>query len=362
MSSATFIHDWVSPPGDTISDLLSERGLSLDEFAWRLGESPSFATELLHGRVAITEGIAEALTKLLGASMAFWLAREQNYRDDLRRFVQGQDPIASEKWLDEVSASELVSLGWVDQESASIDRTTACLRFFGVPNPRAWQSAYSDVLGTVAFRTSKSYPSHLGAVAAWLRQGEIMATSMRCKYWSASELFGSVEKIRSLTRERDPDKFIPTLQALCASAGVAVVVMRAPSKCRASGAVRTLARDRRLLLLSCRYKSDDHFWFTVFHEIGHLLLHPETPLIIEGEETISRKMEDEANAFAGDVLIPAEFRDAMQALPLDGRRVMRFAKNIGVSPGIVVGQMQNAGLLRPNQLNNLKQRYAWDNP
>jgi Zn-dependent peptidase ImmA (M78 family) len=112
-------------------------------------------------------------------------------------------------------------------------------------------------------------------------------------------------------------------------------------------------------MLSFRYVSDDHFWFTFFHEAGHLLLHDTKTLFLEGGDLCSGKEEQEANDFASNVLVAPEDQRAMRALPVDGRAVMRFARQIGVSPGIVVGQLQHLGIFTRRQLNNLRVRYSW---
>ncbi len=162
-----------------------------------------------------------------------------------------------------------------------------------------------------------------------------------------------------LTRKRDPKLFIPELKRRCAECGVAVVIVRAPTGCRASGATRFLSRDKALLLLSFRYLSDDHFWFTFFHEAGHLLLHGKSALFLEGPNMLSTKEEEEASGFAARTLIPSEFRPGLLDLGVDGRQVIRFARLVGVSPGVVVGQLQYLRRLSPRQLNNLKTRFRW---
>ncbi|HEU4689887.1 MAG TPA: ImmA/IrrE family metallo-endopeptidase, partial [Vicinamibacterales bacterium] len=166
----------------------------------------------------------------------------------------------------------------------------------------------------------------------------------------------------SLTRQKDPERFLPTLIRACAECGVALVVLRAPTGCRASGATRFLSPDKALLLLSFRYLSDDHFWFTFFHEAGHLILHGEEALFIEADEMLDSVQEDEANRFAGDVLIPPEFKAELGKLPLTHRDVIRFAVRAGVAPGIIVGQLQHQGRLPRNRLNGLKRRFRWSAP
>ncbi len=123
--------------------------------------------------------------------------------------------------------------------------------------------------------------------------------------------------------------------------------------------MRFLSLTRPMILLSFRYLSDDQFWFTFFHEAGHLVLHGDRCIFLEGDDTLSTEEEDEANAFAANVLIPPELQAEMLRLPLNGRAVMRFVRKVGISPGIVVGQLQHYGCFRRNQLNNLKRRYTW---
>lgn len=253
----------------------------------------------------------------------------------------------------------MIRFGWVDSGEGPSETAIAFLRFFGVATVDAWRQSYGNVLRSTSFRTSNAFTSEPGAVAAWLRKAELESASIRCAQWDPANFKKRLATIRKLTREKKLDTFIPMLKQYCAECGVAVAVVRAPNKCRASGAVRILARGRRLIALSFRFRSDDHFWFTFFHEAGHLLLHDE-PLIVDEEDMASAKEEEEANAFAADVLIPPEYRAAMRRLPVDGWAVMRFAKEIGVSPGIVVGQLQHIGRFGPKQLNNLKRRFSFE--
>jgi Zn-dependent peptidase ImmA (M78 family) len=114
-----------------------------------------------------------------------------------------------------------------------------------------------------------------------------------------------------------------------------------------------------MIVLSFRYRSDDQFWFTFFHEAGHLLLHGKKALFLEDDSDVTSSEEAEANEFAGRILIPEEFVPALMRLSTNAREVIRFAVKVGVSPGIVVGQLQHLGQIRPNRLNGLKRRYRW---
>lgn len=348
-----FLPDWVSPPGETINDILNERGQSIAEFAQSMGNSVDYAYQLLNGYVQITDTVANNLATLFGVSAVFWLKRESQFRDGLIRLAK------NEEWLKELPVSDLVKFKWIRNPTDTPDKIAACLDFFGVPTVADWREKYSGAARLAAFRASKSFDSAEASVLAWLRKGEIDGSVMECSNWNPEKMRAALPAIRSLTREKDPATFIPVLQKECAECGVAVVIARAPSGCRASGATRFISENKALLMLSFRHLSDDHFWFTFFHEVGHLLLHSKTALHLEGGDLCSGKEEQEADEFASDTLIAAEDWVVMKTLPVDGRAVMRFARHVGVSPGIIVGQLQHLGIFTHKQLNNLKVRYRW---
>lgn len=354
-SSHEFRPDWASAPGDTIADILGERDLSLIEFAQRMGHTPEHSRDLLQGRATITIGIARRLQQVLGGSVEFWVSRDFQFRQDIATLQ-----MADEEWLTELPVGDMIKFGWLKPVPHPSDEMAACLRFFDVPNVSVWHQAYATLKERAAFRTSPSFDSRPAAVAAWLRQGEIESEGIDCSPWNPRRFEETLPSIRPLTREKVPSRFIPELRKLCAASGVAVAFVRAPNGCQASGATRFLSKNKALLLLSFRYLSDDQFWFSFFHEAGHLLLHGENGFFLEGVESPETAEEREANEFAGRTLVPPEFQQTLLDLPVDGRKVIRFARRIGVSPGIVVGQLQHHGRFKHRQLNNLKRRFRWE--
>jgi HTH-type transcriptional regulator / antitoxin HigA len=353
-----FSPDWVSPPGTTIATILEERGATPSELARWIERSTDDVEDLLVGRAEVTADVARRLAGALGASEAFWARRELQYRADLARLQQEAALPESAAWLNEIPVKDIEGWGWLRPLANPAAAAVACLQFFGVPSVGAWREVYGDALAA-AYRTSPTYKSEPGAVAAWIRQGEIAASSIECGHWDPEGFQRELSALRELTREKDPEEFLPTLVRRCGAWGVAVVVLRAPKLCRASGVVRFISLRGPMILLSFRYLSDDQFWFTFFHEAGHLLLHGDRCVFLEGDDTLTTEEEDEANAFAANILIPPDYQAEMLRLPLDGKAVMRFARKAGVSPGIVVGQLQHHGRFRRSQLNKLKRRYTW---
>jgi HTH-type transcriptional regulator / antitoxin HigA len=360
-----FLPNWASPPGDTIRDILGERLISVPEFARLTNITPAQAIDLLEGRSTISVALARSLAQALGASIEFWMTRDLHYREDSERLYS-----AESQWLREIPVRDMARFGWLGKAPKPPEEAAACLAFFGQPSVAAWRAAYAGLNHMAAFRTSPSFDSAPGSVAAWLRKGEIEAARVECAPWDSTGFQQALYGLRALTKLSDPSRFLPKLQAECAAFGVAVVIVRSPSGCRASGVVRFLAAEKALLQLSFRYLSDDQLWFTFFHEAGHLLLHREKIVIlegtrgdscgiVEGADTLSPTDEAEADDFAQRVLIPSEFKMAFETARPTVREVVRLAVRLGISPGIVVGQLQHAGKLGHNQFNVLKRRYRW---
>lgn len=209
------------------------------------------------------------------------------------------------------------------------------------------------------FRKSPSFESDTGATLMWLRSGEIGADLVSTRTWSSGNLQDRLDAIRKLSKVKSPELFLPKLKELCAEAGVAVVAKKAPQGCRASGASRMVAPDKAMVLVSFRGLSDDKFWFTVFHEIGHLLLHGAKTFLDDDMDEIDES-ECEANEFAANCIVPRERAEDFERLDTRKEEVMRFGVSVGVSAGLIVGQMQHRRMIRTDQMNFLKRHWKWD--
>jgi HTH-type transcriptional regulator / antitoxin HigA len=349
---------WASPPGRTIRTRLDEIGLDVPEFADRLGTPADVALGLLDGRETITIDLARRLSSILGASPEFWVTRDCQYRDDLVR-------VETSQWLEEMPVREMARFGWIPPQSGWVARAEACLSFFGVKDLAQWRSAYEPVLAATRMRISAAVPSRPPAVAAWLRQATREAEAVATASWDATALRDSLGGVKALTWSKDPGIFVPRLRSLLAQAGVALVVLRALPGCPASGAALFLSPNRAMIAVSGRFLADDQFWFTVTHEIAHLLLHHPDHAILDDPSSpgvADTPEEQEANRFAAETLLPASIRAGVAARSLTARDVISVARAAGIAPGIVVGQLQFAGLIGYDQLNTLKRRYRWNGP
>jgi Zn-dependent peptidase ImmA (M78 family)/plasmid maintenance system antidote protein VapI len=359
MVDTSFQPDWFSKPGDTLLTLMEQKELTSENLALKLGCSNAVVRGLLAGTVAVDANLAAALSKHVGGTSKFWQVREAKYQHALSRAAEAVPTKSAADWVKRFPHSDMAKNGWIKQTRTRDELIKAYLAYFGVNNPAEWEDRYADFLKLTAFHRSQTFQSKVGPLSAWLRQGEIEAAQLQCAPWNPQALRKRLNEIRVFCKAKNPGYFLPRIRRICAEVGIAVVFVRAPSGCAASGATRFVSPNKAMVILSFRYLSDDHFWFTFFHEIGHLFLHKKNLTFIDGEESVQNNMEEEANDFSERVLIPENRRDELMDLKPERESIIRFAYSAGVSAGIVVGQLQHHNVIRQNQMNFLKRRFDW---
>lgn len=362
--SMPFAPDWVSPPGDTILDLLEEREWTQQQLADRLGYSLKHVNQLINAKVPLTEDAAIRLQSVLGAPLGFWLTREAQYRERVAIQEATERQTTMVPWLERFPVRELMDIDVLPKRRVDAKSKPGLvgelLSFFGVASPEQWESQYGRM--ELAFRRSREDQADVAAISAWLRMGERVAEKQDGPTYDETLLKSALVEIRKMTCQT-PQDFQPRMQRLLHEAGVAFVLVPALPRTHVSGVARWLNLRRPLIQLSLYGKQNDRFWFSFFHEAAHILLHSQQKKSVflddpsKGES--SSKDEKEANAWARDFLIAPSAAAALGELPKTKSAVTDYAHFIGVHPGIVVGRMQHDGLLDVKWLNDLKVSFAF---
>lgn len=348
--------DYAVPPGATLAETLTAIGLSQADMARRSGLSPKHVSQLISGEASLSAETALRLERVTGVPDRMWSALEAQYRTQLKRQEERAKLKQDIGWLKSLPIAELVSLGAIE---ASEDKPTLLgrvLAFFGVNSIDAWNLEWKSP--QAAFRRSQASSSSPGPIAVWIRLGECEARRLPCRPYSESAFLESLTEARELTK-CDPRQFIGKLQENSAAAGVAVVFVREIKKAPVSGATRWLSPHKAMIALSLRYRSNDQFWFSFFHEAGHVIKHPKRDGFVDCPGTDhDDAREAEANDFAANILIPPLHLDRLKAFRTQAA-IRSFATEIGIHPGIVVGRMQHEKLIAHSAFNELKMKLQW---
>jgi addiction module HigA family antidote len=281
-----------------LEEFIDARELSARELARRCGRSAKLFVEILAGKAPIEPETAMQLERVLGMDASVWLNMEAAYRLHLARAEEAKAFEEMGNLVARFPFAELTQRGLVRSTNSDADRARELLRFFGAGNFDAFKERYDTDLHAVSFRHSPTFQSEPEPLLAWLRIGEIYAEKALIAAFDRAAFMEALKNIRSLT-VKNPKDFESRMKADCAQAGVLFLLVPPLAGLRLSGIARWLAPGKAVIQQTLRHKTNDHFWFTFFHEAAHLLLHSRKGVFIDGEHVGGDvKEEEEANKLA----------------------------------------------------------------
>lgn len=345
----------ISPPGDTLQEHLHFIGMNQNELAERMGRPKEKINDIIKGREPITTETAYRLEKVIGIPASFWMNRENNYRQELYEIEQKERLEKQKIWASEFPLREMKKMGVLPSFRFTRDLVEPLLKFFGVASSDEWKRIYIDQEISVAFRASLSQTQNPKALSAWLRIGELEVNKMQLPDFDRKKFRKSLDRIKELAYMM-PDGFEQQLKDICAESGVALVYTPNLPKAPISGATRWYL-GTPMIQLSGRHKTDDHFWFTFFHEAGHIILHGKKDIFLEDlYGTLNdHQKEQEANQFASNWLLPdRQLKDILNVVNATPEDIQHFADTFRTPIGYIIGRLQHVKYLHYSECNDLK--------
>jgi HTH-type transcriptional regulator/antitoxin HigA len=343
-------------PGETLREAMEAEGLSQADLVRRMNRPAKTINEIINGKAAITPDTALQLEHVLGIPATFWNNLERNYQLTIARLKE-EDLLREQiPLLAAYPYTEMARHKWVPPTRTKVERVRVLLRFFGITSLE-----YVREVEVAAFRKSTHHEALPEALAAWLRAGVIKAQKTQTQPFDANKLRSALAYFRELTAER-AFSFNDALEK-CAACGVVVVAVPHLQKTHVNGATRWLTSERALIQLSIRYRYEDIFWFTFFHEVGHILLHGKKEVFIDVKNGQKTTEELEADTFAADALIPPdEYQGFVSRGRFGAADIRSFALGLKVGAGIVVGRLQYDNRLPHSAFNGLRRMLEWKTP
>lgn len=351
---SSFNPDYVVHPGEVLEEILEARGIQKGDFAKRCGLSVKTVSQIINKKHPVTPETSLQFERALGISADIWNGLDSKYRlHEVRQLEINEKPSVVE-WVNKFPLLQLKKRNIISETRDKWKAALQLFRFFGVSNVEAWNEIYGNI--PVSYRKSNAFKSSQHSVLAWLRIAEIKAEDIETKSYDRRVFIKNINKIRKLTRT-EPNEFEPKMKNLCKESGVALVFVSELPKTRLCGATRWLTNKKALLALSLRYKTDDQFWFSFFHEAGHILLHDKHRVFIDEDKKKKDTFENEANKFAQDILVQDEaYADFVKKGKFYKNHIIDFAEALNIAPGVIVGMLQHDELIPFKWHNGLKNR------
>lgn len=336
------------PPGATIKEQLRDRGMTQKEFAVRMDLSAKHVNKLINGSVQLTPEVAVRLETVLGIPAKFWNNLEAIYREMIVKAEAENSMEEDEAIAKRFPYSEMAKYGWIQETRKAKEKVVYLRQYFGVVKLSILDD--EQIVRIACRRLAISDKSDL-ALMAWAQKAKIQARDIRTKPININGLVAAIPTIRKMTI-MDPSEFCPEIINTLKDCGVALVFLPHLKGSFLHGA--TFMDGNKIVVgLTARGKDADRFWFSLFHELAHIVLGH-----VGKVNGTTDTDEEDANNWSRDTLIaPEEFAAFRQEKDYSESSVLAFAQKQEIAPGIVVGRMQREGLIKYSMLNNLKVQY-----
>lgn len=351
--------DFLTHPGEELADVLASVGMTQKTLALRTGLSRKHINRIVRGKERISTKVALLLENVLGTPASFWINLTRNYEFDLARNEANTEMADHVPQLKRFPISEMIAHGWIKDVNSKVEQVRQLLSFLGVASFDIFNKVLQQRFAA-AYRKTKHEHASKESLAVWIRAGQLQANRMKLPKFNEDRLRSALPELRRLTQ--DVNAFSNDAAPLLASCGVAMVLAPHLKGTYANGATYWVEDGAKpVVQLSLRHKWCDIIYFTLFHEIGHVLKHPRSQMFIE--DNVVDKQENEANAFAGETLIPSAAYDAFLRANqrITVAAVKAFAKSLQIHPCIVVGRLQKEERLPYSaiEFRQLKPQFEW---
>ena len=352
MSKFDKLEEYVIAPGETILELLEVNCMTQLDLANKTGINKKTINEIIKGKAPITTSTALKLEYVFNIPASFWNNLESSYRESLEREKDIESIKEDEQYLINIPYSEMAKRNWdwIEKTRDSYEKVINLRKFFSV----ASLGFDTELKRKLAFRKSNNENFSFESLYCWLRYGEIQSNKIEYPKFDIEKLKENSKKIRDLVNHSFLGQ-LDLIKQLMKECGVALIYEPHLPNTYVNGVSYKITCDKAIIMISDRGKKDDILWFTLFHEIAHLIMHSKKEVFVDLEDTESNDVELEADEFARNILIPdnAYNNFVKNNIVFNENNIKDFSKDNNISTGILVGRLQKDGLVGWNQFNNL---------
>ena len=326
-------------PGETLTEKLEEMCMGPKEFALRTGKPEKTVIAIMNGKSSITPEMAVKFENVTKIPAHFWMNHQRSYDEFIVREKQKVVIKEGEKWTKHFPLSEMMDKGWIQNDKPIQEKTMQLLSFFGFTHHTAWEHYYLNQKLKVAFSISLSEVKDPYSLSTWLRKGDLDSMELISNEYSEKKVKEILPKIKELMNTH-PKNLFDALQHICLEAGVKIVHTPSLSKMKITASTRWV-QNSPLIQLTDRYDRNDIFWWTFFHQLGHVILHGKKDIFLENVEYQDKDeiKEQEADEFARKWLLTHAQEQEIVTTSFSDKNIMALAKKYDTNPAIIVGKL-----------------------
>lgn len=339
-------------PGSYIEDIINDLNISQNEFADRLGTSPKTVSELVNGLSSISPDLAYKLEQLTGISFDTWM-NLQNAYDKKKVEISDKKAKDEDDLVDKIDIKYFKNHGIIEDKKYSKKEKKEILRT---------KLNVASLLYFKKFNSQVSYRSNDAFKEESIINANIMLEIAENISRNATDNKLDILKLKSRLEDikdlvlKDYEEFFPILGEILLECGIVLVGLPHLKNSGLNGACKKFKNGSVLLLITDKNKRADIFWFSLLHELGHILnrdfyTNQHDLELYEANERL-------ANKFASDFLIdPDKYEEFTEIGDFSRESIIKFSEDQRVLSSIVAGRLKNDKFIDYKIFNNLNTYY-----
>lgn len=340
-------------PGYYIKEIIDESGLTQEDFAKRLDTTPKNLSLLIRGEQSLSIDIAMKMSRMIGTTVNYWLNLQSAYDALIAEFKSEEELVKEREVFKALNYKYFRDYYGLPDLPRKIDEQIKEVR---ESLKVSTLSVLKNADMAVCFRSASNQLTDANIIRsnAMVQIAINKAMKIEAPKYNKQKFEEAIEYALTLTSNHEG--FYPLIKQAFSDAGVIFVMLPNLEGSKTNGATKKIGNNI-MLMVNDRRGYADTFWFTLFHEIGH---------IVNGDfgisfDTESGELEDAANKYARDRLIPSEQYDRfLKAGRFDKQAIKNFANKIHRDPGIILGRLQSDEIIDHGDwtMNELRHKYV----
>lgn len=355
------IEEIIIHPGDTIKELLEENNMSQEELAERTSFSPKHISEVVNGKKRISASLAKGLEYVFGINTTFWLNLQSIYDKEMLEFEEKnnitKEEIEISKKIEPI-LKYAYSLNLIDKYNNDIERVILARSFCKINN----LSNIEKILKLqVAYKRIDKQKIDDYILYAWQRICELLASKEEIENeYNKEKLINNIEKIKLIMFEENTNLMISKMKEILKECGIIFQVVEYFQGAPIQGFIE---KNNENIILSITTKESyaNIFWYTIFHEIAHILNDDiQTNKIDYYIE--NSKIEEKADIIAKNILIKEDtYKEFIKNNNFTKEEIKNFSKKNNIREFILIERLEKDNLISYNLYKDLKISYEWNN-
>lgn len=355
--------EFIIHPGETLLEVLEDKGITQRELACKTGVSAAYVSKIIRGTKSISTAFARKLEYTLGIDTQFWINLQANYEKQLYEYQEMSKISEEEKNIVDHDLKEFAAyfeaIGILKKGLNTVTKVIEMRKILQVSD----LTFIPNIKAVGAYRHATNVEINPYVMYAWRRLCELKSEeTLVTEPLNTERLKSSLYAIKELMFIEDVNMMVSALTTIFSKCGIIFNIVKNFPKAPVQGYIKKNSNGSIILCMTIRQAYADIFWFTLFHEVAHIINGDYDNTMVDYEDNAKSPKEIAANNFASSILISDEdYAEFVNEGDFSINSIRKFSSSNKIQPYILIGRLQKQGHIPYSIYSNYKVRYKWAN-